>query len=191
MSCHFENLFFRDIFQWQKPKSPLILENAWEQRMFTTAWKIKVLYIKNTPGYIQYADAQKKSPFYENASFSQDLGLFFFGYIFFFIGCPNILSYDFIKIGTFLPSFYFQVFFPEFFSFDFSSLDSVNLELPKKRNLKLRTLVQVTFGLGLQKIGTFLPKFLFSETFFPETSFPVTSCARRVTFSYAYSPFKR
>ena len=59
--------------------------------MFTNM-ETKGFDIKNTPGYIQYADAQKKSPFYVNVSdltsFSQDLGLFswFFSSELFFSG---------------------------------------------------------------------------------------------------------
>ena len=44
------------------------------------------------------------------------------------------------------------------------------MKTSKKMNPKLRTLFPVTFVLGLQKIGTFSPKFLFPG-FFPETFF--------------------
>ena len=60
---------------------------------------MKGLDIKNTTGFIQYADAYKKIPFYENVSdltsFSQDLELFscFFPRIYFlqyFNSCDHI-----------------------------------------------------------------------------------------------------
>ena len=40
-----------------------MVENAWEQGMITTMEKKGEIDIKNTPGYIQYADAQKKKSF--------------------------------------------------------------------------------------------------------------------------------
>ena len=50
---------------------------------------------KNTRDYIQYADAQKKSPFYENVSDKKTrtfvLFFFFFGYIFLRTLIPGIL----------------------------------------------------------------------------------------------------
>ena len=67
-SYHFETLFSRTFFWFQifYKKSPLIVENAWKQRIFTTIEKR--LDIKNTPGYIRHADLYMKSPFYENVS---------------------------------------------------------------------------------------------------------------------------
>ena len=94
------------------------------------------LDFKNTPGYIKYTNAQKKSPFYENVldftSFSQNLEHFFLfvtlipvilfletlfqenksqesktqDFIF-----SDILIQDFRKLGLFYQRFYFQVFF--------------------------------------------------------------------------------
>ena len=44
------------LYKKNREKRPPIVENAWEQRMFTIMEKAG-LDIKNTPGYIQYSDA--------------------------------------------------------------------------------------------------------------------------------------
>ena len=62
------------------PRKKVLVENAWEQRMFSTLQKKGQLVLK-IPLDI-YADAQRKSPFYKSVtdliSFSQDFGFFFF-----------------------------------------------------------------------------------------------------------------
>ena len=62
-SYHFETFFSGllsgsryDFIQKRLGKSPIMVENAWEQRIFTTMQK-GTFDIINTPDYIQYADA--------------------------------------------------------------------------------------------------------------------------------------
>ena len=98
----------------------------------------KGIDIKSTPGYIQYADVWKKTPFYVNVP---DLTSFFL---------QDFYSCDLV---SWQPKYYFRK------------------KDPGISNSELY--FQFHFVLGLQKIRTFLSKFLFPD-FFPETFFPVT-----------------
>ena len=64
-------------------KSPILIDNAWEQRMFTTMQKKGAIDIKTPKTLFKI---QIKSIFYENVleliSFSQDFGLLFLGFFF-------------------------------------------------------------------------------------------------------------
>ena len=155
-SYHFENLFSVTCFLQKRPKkSPLFVENAWEQRIqnvYNNAKKKRSQLILKTPlAIFKIQMHRKKQFFYGNVLdltlFSQD---FFFGYIFFRTLFPVIL-------------------FPD------TLLASPILFLGKKspRNQKLRTLFPVTFCPRTSEDWDFLAKFLFPG-YFSETFFPVT-----------------
>ena len=60
-SYHFETLFSRTFLYKKVPgKSPVIVENVWEQWMLTTIKKGQLI-LKNTPGYIQM-QIHRKNP---------------------------------------------------------------------------------------------------------------------------------
>ena len=87
------------------------MENSCEQKMFTTMHGKKRFDILNTPCFIQHVHKHRgKVLFYENildlTSFSQNLGLFLFGYIFFISLDPVILF-----PGTLFPGFFQKLFF--------------------------------------------------------------------------------
>ena len=95
-SYHFQT-FFLGLFFWLQydfkkstwKKSPFLVENAWEQRMFTTMEK-QGLDIKNAPGYIHLQVLRRKVLFMtgphapKTKAFFQD-----------FNSC-NVISWDFI-----------------------------------------------------------------------------------------------
>ena len=105
----FWDFIFKD-FLWfntkrTPEKSPLIVENSCEQKMFTTMHGKKRFDILNTPCFIQHVHKHRgKVLFYKNildlTSFSQNLGLFF-------ISLDPVILFP----GTLFPGFFQKLFF--------------------------------------------------------------------------------
>ena len=147
LRLYFLGLFLVPVWFYTKKspeKSPLIVEKAWEQRMFITMEKGGL--ILKTPLAILNMQMHKRKVLFMKTSQTWPhflktwdffLGFFFFGFIFF---------------RTFTP----VIIFPEIF---WQPPYSFRKKSP--RNLNSGLYFQWHFVLGLQKIGTFLPKFLF------------------------------